>query len=61
MIRKNVYFTESQWDFLQYLAKELDGFPIAEHIRRALDSYFMAIKKQDVSASESRKESDKNG
>lgn len=48
MIRKHIHMTEGQVDFLE----GFEGLPLAEHIRRALDSY-ITKKKTDLSFSTS--------
>lgn len=52
MIRKHIHMTEGQVDFLE----GLEGLPVAEHIRRALDSYITKKRNElTVSTSSSKK------
>jgi len=52
MIRSNLHLTKEQKDFLHGLEK-IDGLPVAEHVRRAIDDY-IEKKKNNVSVSLSK-------
>ena len=51
MVRKNVYITPEQIEWLLLL----DSVSVSEHIRRAIDEYIDRIKANNVSASASKR------
>ncbi len=50
MLRRNIYVSQEQTDFL----KTLTNINVSEHIRRAIDEYIQKLKTTNVSASASK-------